>query len=69
MPSAEQGDDALERSAAAPFRRQREAVVLRYYAEFSEAQIASAMGISRGAVKSHTVRAISALRDVLEHFV
>lgn len=75
MPSAEQGAMALlERSAVVAAlhelsARQREAVVLRYYAEFSEAQIASAMGISRGAVKSHTARAISALRDVLEHFV
>jgi RNA polymerase sigma-70 factor (sigma-E family) len=72
MPSAEQGAIALlERSAviAALHRlslRQREALVLRYYAEFSEAQIASAMGISRGAVKSHTARAMSALRGVLE---
>jgi len=49
--------------------RQREVVVLRYYADLSEAQIATAMGVSRGAVKSHTARAISALRDVLEHFV
>jgi len=71
MPSAEQGAMVLlERSAvvAALHRlsaRQREALVLRYYAEFTEAQIASAMGISRGAVKSHTSRAISALRGVL----
>jgi RNA polymerase sigma-70 factor (sigma-E family) len=75
MPSAEQGALALlERSAVvdalhALSARQREVVVLRYYAEFSEAQIASAMGISRGAVKSHTARAISAMRDVLEHLV
>ena len=30
------------------------------------AQIALAMGISRGAVKSHTARAIASLRAVLE---
>jgi RNA polymerase sigma-70 factor (sigma-E family) len=72
MPSAEQGAIALlERSAVvAALRtlppRQREALVLRYYADLSEAQIAGAMGISRGAVKSHTARAISALRSVLE---
>lgn len=72
MPSAEQGAIALlERSAVvAALRglspRQREALVLRYYAELSEAQIASAMGISRGSVKSHTARAMSALRGVLE---
>jgi len=72
MPSAEQGAMALlQRSAvvAALHRlpdRQREALVLRYYAELSEAQIASAMRISRGAVKVHTARAMSALRGVLE---
>src|SRR3954466_6580816 len=34
-------------------RRQREVLVLRYYVDLSEAQIADAIGISRGAVKSH----------------
>jgi RNA polymerase sigma factor (sigma-70 family) len=72
MPSAEQGAlGLLERSAVvAALRelppRQREALVLRYYGDLSEAQIALSMGISRGAVKSHTARAISALREVLE---
>jgi RNA polymerase sigma-70 factor (sigma-E family) len=72
MPSAEHGAIIqLERSAvvtalrALP-ERQREALVLRYYGDMSEAQIASVMGISRGAVKSHTARAMSALRAVLE---
>lgn len=46
--------------------RQREALVLRYYVDLSEAEIASAMGISRGAVKSHTARGMSALRSILE---
>ena len=72
MPSAEQGALALlERSAVVTALRalpprQREALVLRYYGDLSEAQIATAMGISRGAVKSHTARAIAALRTVLE---
>jgi RNA polymerase sigma-70 factor (sigma-E family) len=72
MPSAEHGAIIqLERSAvvsalrALP-ERQREALVLRYYGDLSEAQIASVMGISRGAVKSHTARAMAALRTVLE---
>jgi RNA polymerase sigma-70 factor (sigma-E family) len=72
MPSAEHGAIIqLERSAvvsalrALP-ERQREALVLRYYGDLSEAQIASVMGISRGAVKSHTARAMAALRIVLE---
>ena len=45
--------------------RQREVVVLRYYAGLSEVQIAATMGISRGAVKSHTSRAMSSLREEL----
>jgi RNA polymerase sigma-70 factor (sigma-E family) len=47
-------------------QRQREALVLRYYADLSEADIAAVMGISRGAVKSHASRGIAALRHVLE---
>ena len=72
MPSAEQGAlTLLERTAVVTALRslpprQREALVLRYYGDLSEAQIASAMGISRGAVKSHTARAIASLRAVLE---
>ena len=46
--------------------RQREALVLKYYADLSEAQIAATMGISRGAVKSHTARGVAALRAVME---
>lgn len=71
MPSAEQGAmTLLERSAVvAALRglpaRQREALVLRYYADLPEAEIASAMGISQGAVKSHVFRAMSALRGEL----
>jgi RNA polymerase sigma-70 factor (sigma-E family) len=75
MPSAEQGAiTLLERSAVVTAlrtlpARQREALVLRYYGDLSEAQIAAAMGISRGAVKSHTARAMSSLRTVLEQDV
>ncbi len=45
--------------------RQRQALVLRYYAGLSEAQIATAMGITRGAVKRYVSRAMSALRTML----
>ena len=44
-------------------RQQRAAVVLRYFADLSEAQTAAAMGCSVGAVKSHTARALARLRD------
>jgi RNA polymerase sigma-70 factor (sigma-E family) len=71
MPSAEEvAFERMERSAviAALFRlapRQREALVLRYYADLSGPQIAAVMGISLGAVKRHTNRALSALRSML----
>src|SRR5215469_8955817 len=72
MPSAEHGALALlERSSVVKAlhslpHRQREVVVLRFYADLSEAQIADIMGITRGAVKSHTSRAMAALRSVRE---
>jgi RNA polymerase sigma-70 factor (sigma-E family) len=75
MPSAEHGAmTLLERSAVvAALRdlpeRQREAIVLRYYADLSEAEIAAAMKISCGAVKSHTSRGMAALRAALEYDV
>ncbi|MET8989426.1 SigE family RNA polymerase sigma factor [Nonomuraea wenchangensis] len=47
-------------------RRQREAVVLRYYLGLSEAEIAETMGISRGTVKSTVFRALKALTVKLE---
>ncbi|WP_051467166.1 SigE family RNA polymerase sigma factor [Actinomadura oligospora] len=73
-PSAEAGAiGELERSAVVDAlhrlpARQREALVLRYYADLSEAEIAATMGISKGAVKSHTARGMSAMRNVLEQF-
>ncbi|RKN45508.1 sigma-70 family RNA polymerase sigma factor [Micromonospora endolithica] len=41
--------------------RQREALVLRYWLDLREAEIAAAMGISAGAVKSHVARGMAAL--------
>lgn len=46
-------------------RRQREVLVLRYYADASEAEIAETLGVSRGAVKSHAHRGMNALRSAL----
>jgi len=72
MPSAEHSAlELIERSSVVKALqvlpgRQREVVVLRYYGDLSEAQIAAAMRISRGAVKSHTSRAMATLREVLE---
>jgi RNA polymerase sigma-70 factor (sigma-E family) len=71
-PSAEHSALAsLERSAVLTALcrltdRQREAIALRYYAGMSEGEIAAAMRVSRGSVKSHTSRGMAALRAALE---
>jgi RNA polymerase sigma-70 factor (sigma-E family) len=46
--------------------RQREALVLRYWLDLRERDIASAMGISAGAVKAHLSRGMASLTSKLE---
>jgi RNA polymerase sigma-70 factor (sigma-E family) len=46
-------------------RRQQEVLVLRYYGDYSEQDIAATLGLSKGAVKSHAHRALAALRQAL----
>lgn len=71
-PSAEQAvlrtaetDRVIEAMRTLP-EKQRTVMVLRYYGDLSEAEIADTMGISRGSVKSHAARATKSLRQVLE---
>jgi RNA polymerase sigma factor (sigma-70 family) len=68
-------DDGAERSAtrsavlaalAGLPRRQREAVVLRFYRDLSEAEIAAAMGVSAGSVKVNLHRALASLSERME---
>lgn len=47
-------------------QRQREVLVLRYYGDLTEADIATTLSISRGAVKTHASRGLTALRSTLE---
>ncbi|MEV7279313.1 sigma-70 family RNA polymerase sigma factor [Streptomyces sp. NPDC093111] len=47
-------------------RRQREVLVLRYWSELTEAQIARTLGLSCGTVKSTASRALDALEKKLE---
>ena len=71
-PSAEYGAIAhAERDAVVAALRdlppkQREALVLRFYGDLSEADIAATMGCSQGAVKSHLHRGKAALARHLE---
>jgi RNA polymerase sigma factor (sigma-70 family) len=46
-------------------RRQCEVIVMRYLLGYSEAQVAAALGISNGTVKTHLHRGMSALRATL----
>jgi len=46
--------------------RQQEALMLRFYLELSEEEVAAAMKISPGAVQGHTARGKAALSTVLE---
>jgi RNA polymerase sigma-70 factor (sigma-E family) len=57
--------DVLTMIATLP-PRQREVVFLRYYLDRSEEQIAQAMGVTKGAVKTHGSRAVGKLRLMLE---
>lgn len=63
--AGEQRGRLAEALAGLP-RRQREVLVLRYYVDLSEADIAATLGISRGAVKSHSSRGVAALRTSWE---
>lgn len=46
--------------------RQREALVLRYWMELRESEIADTMGISAGSVKTHVSRGMTALSRAME---
>jgi RNA polymerase sigma-70 factor (sigma-E family) len=60
----EEHREVLAALAALPARR-REAIVLRYWLGLSEAEIATAMGISAGTVKSQLSRGLAALGRAL----
>ena len=54
---------AVLRMLAGLPRRQRTVLVLRYYADMSEDEIATAMKIARGTVKSQAAKALATLRQ------
>jgi len=72
MASAEEGayarieQDELKTALRKLQRRQREVLVLRYFADMTEAQVAETLGISLGSVKAYGSRGIAALRVAME---
>jgi RNA polymerase sigma-70 factor (sigma-E family) len=72
MASAEEGAydrlerDELKKALRKLQRRQREVLVLRYFADMTEAQVADVLGLSLGSVKAYGSRGIAALRVAME---
>jgi RNA polymerase sigma-70 factor (sigma-E family) len=74
VPDAAADEDAAERHALGALvrqalarlpRQQRAVLVLRYYEDLPEAEVAALLGCSAGAVKTHAHRGIRALRESL----
>ena len=65
VPAALGADDLGDALAALPAKR-RAAVVLRYYEDLSEAEIAEALGVRPGTVKSLLHRGLTQLRRAVE---
>jgi RNA polymerase sigma-70 factor (sigma-E family) len=57
--------DAVWRALLTLTPRQRAVIVLRYYEDLSELEIAAVMGTSPGTVKSQSARALRRLADIL----
>ena len=64
--TTELGADELADALAALPPKRRTAVVLKYYAGLREREIAEAMGVRPGTVKSMLHRALAQLREVIE---
>lgn len=66
-PGAGLGDaDAVLTALRDLSARQRQVIVLRYWLELSESEIAETLGVSTGSVKTHASRGMQVLRKVLD---
>ena len=72
VPGPEQAADRvaaqveIRRALSGLSTRQREAVVLRFYGGLTEVEVAAAMGVSVGSVKTHMHRAMACLSERME---
>jgi RNA polymerase sigma factor (sigma-70 family) len=71
LPVADHADavidrDAIVRAVRLLAPRQREVVILRFFADLSVSETAAALGSSPGTVKTHTSRALARLRETLK---
>lgn len=64
---ARQDADRLWAAVTALPARQRQVLVLRYYLDQSESEIAETLRVSRGSVKRHASRGVAALARAWEH--
>jgi RNA polymerase sigma factor (sigma-70 family) len=67
VPASDLGDTVALRVAVAVAlralpRRQREVIVLRYFGGLPDCEVAGALGIAEGTVRTHARRALGALR-------
>jgi len=70
VPATDAVDDreVVQKALARLPGRQREVLMLRYYEDLSEAEIAVRLGCAPGTVKSSAARALRALRDMLPDY-
>lgn len=64
VPTGPEDRDAVWGLLAALSPRQRAVLVLRYYEDLSEAQIAHTLGCSPGTVKAHASRGVALMREI-----
>jgi RNA polymerase sigma-70 factor (sigma-E family) len=70
VPATDMVDDreVVQQALARLPARQRQVLLLRYYEDLTEAEIAMRLGCAPGTVKSSAARALRALRDILPEY-